>query len=198
MVVNLWQVQEVHDKGTLPTISVMHKRYRHLEELDALEPQDMMEDVKTEAAEVKMEEKEVDLKPSTTEGISTLKISSELIEEEPSSSHSRLPNANDKSNSVSTSHQSSSARLEISIEMELEGWTNIRLDRWLVDWCLRNGMFETAETLAKERGIEVCGSLSQWARLTLANLPRIWWTSLSSSRFVVLKRLYVVIAALKL
>ena len=44
-------------------------------------------------------------------------------------------------------------------ESELEGWTDIRLDRWLVDWCLRNGYHQTARIVAEERGIEVCGEL---------------------------------------
>jgi hypothetical protein len=39
--------------------------------------------------------------------------------------------------------------------MELDTWTDMRLDRWLVDWSLRNGFHETANLIAKERNIEV-------------------------------------------
>lgn len=69
---------DVHEKGTAPTLAIMHKRLQHLDELDKLE------------------------------------------------------------------------------ETELEGWTDVRLDRWLVDWCLRNSYHQTARVVAEERGIEVC------------------------------------------
>jgi len=53
--------------------------------------------------------------------------------------------------------RSVSARPESKeIPMELNTWTDIRLDRWLVDWTLRNGFHETANLIAKERNIEVC------------------------------------------
>ncbi|KDQ20772.1 hypothetical protein BOTBODRAFT_26790 [Botryobasidium botryosum FD-172 SS1] len=35
-----------------------------------------------------------------------------------------------------------------------ESWAETRLDRWLVDWALRNGREETARKLAQEKGIE--------------------------------------------
>ncbi|KAG8907679.1 GID complex subunit containing RING finger motif [Tulasnella sp. 403] len=34
-------------------------------------------------------------------------------------------------------------------------WAEIRLDRWLVDWTLRNGKEATAKSIAKSRNIEV-------------------------------------------
>lgn len=43
--------------------------------------------------------------------------------------------------------------------MEYKQWTETRLDRWLVDWMLRNGKPETSKALAKEKGIEVCLNL---------------------------------------
>ncbi|KAG6919802.1 hypothetical protein DXG01_000303 [Tephrocybe rancida] len=33
-------------------------------------------------------------------------------------------------------------------------WADTRLDRWLVDWCLRSGMEKTARRIAEEKGIE--------------------------------------------
>ncbi|KAG6831708.1 hypothetical protein H0H87_004364 [Tephrocybe sp. NHM501043] len=33
-------------------------------------------------------------------------------------------------------------------------WADTRLDRWLVDWCLRSGMEKTARRLAEEKNIE--------------------------------------------
>lgn len=35
-------------------------------------------------------------------------------------------------------------------------WTEKRLDRWLVDWALRNGKEKTARRIAQQKGIEVC------------------------------------------
>lgn len=35
-------------------------------------------------------------------------------------------------------------------------WADTRLDRWLVDWSLRNGKEATANKLALDKGIEVC------------------------------------------
>ncbi|KAJ7073529.1 CTLH/CRA C-terminal to lish motif domain-containing protein [Mycena belliarum] len=37
---------------------------------------------------------------------------------------------------------------------ELERWADTRLDRWLVDWALRNGKEKTARMIAKEKHIE--------------------------------------------
>ncbi|KAF9010185.1 CTLH/CRA C-terminal to lish motif domain-containing protein [Cyathus striatus] len=37
---------------------------------------------------------------------------------------------------------------------EYSRWADTRLDRWLVDWCLRNGKDKTARMIAKEKGIE--------------------------------------------
>lgn len=34
-------------------------------------------------------------------------------------------------------------------------WADTRLDRWLVDWSLRNGKEKTAKMIADERGVEV-------------------------------------------
>ncbi|THU93519.1 hypothetical protein K435DRAFT_757373 [Dendrothele bispora CBS 962.96] len=38
---------------------------------------------------------------------------------------------------------------------EYTRWADTRLDRWLVDWCLRNGKEETAKQIARERDIEI-------------------------------------------
>ncbi|THH00874.1 hypothetical protein EW026_g1744 [Hermanssonia centrifuga] len=37
---------------------------------------------------------------------------------------------------------------------EFARWADTRLDRWLVDWALRNGKEKTARSIARERGIE--------------------------------------------
>ncbi|CCL99210.1 uncharacterized protein FIBRA_01225 [Fibroporia radiculosa] len=37
---------------------------------------------------------------------------------------------------------------------EFARWADIRLDRWLVDWSLRNNKVKTAKTIAAERGVE--------------------------------------------
>ncbi|CDO77084.1 hypothetical protein BN946_scf184473.g28 [Trametes cinnabarina] len=38
---------------------------------------------------------------------------------------------------------------------EFTRWADVRLDRWLVDWSLRNGKEKTARMIAAEKGIEV-------------------------------------------
>jgi len=38
---------------------------------------------------------------------------------------------------------------------EFARWADTRLDRWLVDWCLRNGKEKTARQIAREKDIEV-------------------------------------------
>ena len=35
-------------------------------------------------------------------------------------------------------------------------WADKRLDRWLVDWALRNGKDNTAKQIAQRKGIEAC------------------------------------------
>ena len=45
--------------------------------------------------------------------------------------------------------------LESSNTPEFTRWADIRLDRWLVDWSLRNGKEKTARKIAAEQGIEV-------------------------------------------
>jgi macrophage erythroblast attacher len=35
-------------------------------------------------------------------------------------------------------------------------WADTRLDRWLIDWALRNGREATARQLAREKDISVC------------------------------------------
>ncbi|EFI27062.1 macrophage erythroblast attacher isoform 1 [Coprinopsis cinerea okayama7 len=38
--------------------------------------------------------------------------------------------------------------------VEFSRWADTRLDRWIVDWCLRTGKERTAKQIAKEKGIE--------------------------------------------
>jgi macrophage erythroblast attacher len=49
---------------------------------------------------------------------------------------------------------------------QYSNWADTRLDRWLVDWSLRNNKQKTARLLAQEKGIEViCSMLIQWLRM---------------------------------
>ncbi|CAG8767224.1 1429_t:CDS:2, partial [Acaulospora colombiana] len=50
-------------------------------------------------------------------------------------------------------------------ENELDPWTDTRINRWLVDWNLRNGHMETARLLADENGIEDLVDLSLFAEI---------------------------------
>lgn len=45
--------------------------------------------------------------------------------------------------------------LETVNDQEMGDWVDIRLDRWLADWTLRNGYEQTARAIATNRGIEV-------------------------------------------
>ena len=38
---------------------------------------------------------------------------------------------------------------------QFQPWAETRLDRWLVDWALRNGREETARKITEEKGIGV-------------------------------------------
>lgn len=38
---------------------------------------------------------------------------------------------------------------------EFTRWADTRLDRWLVDWALRNGKEKTARKIAEDKNIEV-------------------------------------------
>ena len=42
--------------------------------------------------------------------------------------------------------------------VEFSRWADTRLDRWLVDWCLRTGKEGTARLIAQDKGIEVSNS----------------------------------------
>ncbi|KAI0822927.1 CTLH/CRA C-terminal to lish motif domain-containing protein [Trametes gibbosa] len=44
--------------------------------------------------------------------------------------------------------------IESTNSYEFRQWADVRLDRWLVDWSLRNGKEKTARQIASERGIE--------------------------------------------
>jgi len=57
------------------------------------------------------------------------------------------------------SHLSTFESLTTTDQPEFSEWSDARLDRWLVDWALRNGKVETALSIAKHKNIEV-GQLS--------------------------------------
>ena len=54
-------------------------------------------------------------------------------------------------------HLAAVESLQNTNQPEFSRWADTRLDRWLVDWCLRNGKENSARSIAKEKGIEVRG-----------------------------------------
>ncbi|RPD56002.1 hypothetical protein L226DRAFT_534366 [Lentinus tigrinus ALCF2SS1-7] len=51
-------------------------------------------------------------------------------------------------------HLGSVEELESVSSPEFARWADVRLDRWLVDWSLRNGKEKTARIIAEQKGIE--------------------------------------------
>ncbi|KAF9530241.1 CTLH/CRA C-terminal to lish motif domain-containing protein [Crepidotus variabilis] len=51
-------------------------------------------------------------------------------------------------------HLATVESLQNTNETEFSRWADTRLDRWLVDWCLRSGKEGSAKSIAKEKGIE--------------------------------------------
>ena len=62
--------------------------------------------------------------------------------------------------------------IESSTAPEFTRWADVRLERWLVDWCLRNGKEKTARMIATQNGIEVRSRRSS-TRLT-ANMFHVY------------------------
>lgn len=52
-------------------------------------------------------------------------------------------------------HLSIVEALQSENDPDFARWADTRLERWLVDWALRNGKERTARQIAQERGIEV-------------------------------------------
>lgn len=52
-------------------------------------------------------------------------------------------------------HLGSIEEFDSSSSTEFARWADVRLDRWLVDWSLRNGKEKTARMIAEQKGIEV-------------------------------------------
>ncbi|KIK68605.1 hypothetical protein GYMLUDRAFT_68454 [Collybiopsis luxurians FD-317 M1] len=52
-------------------------------------------------------------------------------------------------------HLASMENLTATSDNEYAKWADRRLDRWLVDWCLRHGKEKTAHQIAREKDIEV-------------------------------------------
>ncbi|KAL0578139.1 GID complex subunit containing RING finger motif [Marasmius crinis-equi] len=57
-------------------------------------------------------------------------------------------------------HLSSLESITHSTAPEFARWGDTRLDRWLVDWCLRHGKEETARRMAREKDIEMLVDIS--------------------------------------
>ncbi|KAJ7640861.1 CTLH/CRA C-terminal to lish motif domain-containing protein [Mycena polygramma] len=51
-------------------------------------------------------------------------------------------------------HLATVENIPTASDPEFERWADTRLDRWLVDWALRNGKDKTAKMIAKEKHIE--------------------------------------------
>ncbi|PPR04866.1 hypothetical protein CVT26_012697 [Gymnopilus dilepis] len=51
-------------------------------------------------------------------------------------------------------HLATVESLQNTNQPEFSRWADIRLDRWLVDWCLRAGKEKSARSIAKAKGIE--------------------------------------------
>ncbi|KAF8814791.1 hypothetical protein BYT27DRAFT_7205762 [Phlegmacium glaucopus] len=51
-------------------------------------------------------------------------------------------------------HLAAVESLQTTNQPEFSRWADVRLDRWLVDWCLRTGKDKSAKQIAKEKGIE--------------------------------------------
>ncbi|KAM5531222.1 hypothetical protein V8D89_014812 [Ganoderma adspersum] len=51
-------------------------------------------------------------------------------------------------------HLATVEEIESSAAPEFTRWADVRLDRWLVDWCLRNGKEKTARMITAQKGIE--------------------------------------------
>lgn len=78
---------------------------------------------------------------------------------------------------------------------EFARWADTRLDRWIVDWCLRTGKERTAKQIAHERGIEASRFfIGLNFRLTPSRLSL---TLAFSATFDELKRPYQTAAALR-
>ena len=68
-------------------------------------------------------------------------------------------------------HLATVEQAESSTSSDFTRWADVRLDRWLVDWCLRNGKEKTARMIASQKGIEVWPPLSYvstWLLIALA------------------------------
>jgi hypothetical protein len=77
-------------------------------------------------------------------------------------------------------HLAAVETLQNTNQPEFSRWADTRLDRWLVDWCLRNGKENSARSIAKEKGIEVRG-YPRLVHIKFYVVFRHWWT-LSFSR----------------
>ena len=66
-------------------------------------------------------------------------------------------------------HLATVEEIESSNSPEFTRWADIRLDRWIVDWCLRNGKEKTARMIAAQKGIEVGPQLALTDSIVSAN-----------------------------
>lgn len=79
-------------------------------------------------------------------------------------------------------HLATVEEIEFPAAPEFTRWADVRLDRWLVDWCLRNGKEKTARMITAQKGIEVRPHLSS-SRLTVNTFhPRVWGADSTPSR----------------
>ena len=60
-------------------------------------------------------------------------------------------------------HLAAVESLQSTNQPEFSRWADVRLDRWLVDWCLRVGKEKSAKSIAKEKSIEVFIHFSRYS-----------------------------------
>jgi hypothetical protein len=78
-------------------------------------------------------------------------------------------------------HLAAVEALQNENEPEFARWADTRLDRWLVDWSLRNGKEKTARKIAEDKDIEVRLLPSRLCCYSLASgAGRRWWISTCS------------------
>lgn len=77
-------------------------------------------------------------------------------------------------------HLATIDRSEPPNTVEWDRWADTRLERWIVDWCLRTGKERTAKKIAEEKRVEVRHQPLAEALLRLNVRYRLLWTLTSS------------------
>ncbi|KAJ3738620.1 hypothetical protein DFH05DRAFT_1597578 [Lentinula detonsa] len=67
-------------------------------------------------------------------------------------------------------HMATLENFNSTTDVKYTKWADQRLDRWLVDWCLRYGKEKTARRIAREKDIEVLVDLDLFSDIRRRNL----------------------------